>query len=189
MKLKRSEEVLTADDADEDDGISGRFTGLFNSSASSAVDSSSIRPPFPIGFVRGTVSRPGCQWFRNSAHHNGPMGSFGKPIRGRSRPFMRPILPSLPMGSFGKAVTGFVRGKPIAQGIDIFRNSAHHNGPMGSFGKPIRGRSGPFSRRILPRQPLASFRNTVVGFVRGIPSMRLKRSEEALTADDADNRR
>ena len=93
------------------------------SSASSAVDSSSIRPPFPIGFVRG----------------NGPGGPHW-----------------LRLGN-----------GPLARSNDAFRNSTHHNGSMGSFGKPIRGRSGPFSRPILPRQPLASFRNTVVGFVRG----------------------
>jgi hypothetical protein len=30
------------------------------------------------------------------------------------------------LASFGES--------PLARGIDIFRNSTHHNGPMGSFG-------------------------------------------------------
>jgi hypothetical protein len=42
----------------------------------------------------------GINTFRISAHHNGPMGSFGMPVGGRNRPLTRPILPRLPMGSW-----------------------------------------------------------------------------------------
>ena len=49
--------------------------------------------------------------FRNSTHQNGSVGSFGKSIRGRSRPFSRPIPPIMPLASFGKTVVGLVRGE------------------------------------------------------------------------------
>jgi hypothetical protein len=65
------------------------------------------------------------------------MGSFGKPIRGRSRPFSRPIIPRVPLGSFRKTVVGFVRENGRSWSKDIFRNSTHHNGPMGSFGETV----------------------------------------------------
>ena len=109
-----------------------------------------------VGFVRGTTAPPArsIHIFRNSTHHNGPMGSFGEADSREKSPVSRPIMPRFPLGSFRKTALasfgeqptipiGFVWGKPACP-EDIFRNSTHHNGPMGSFGKAIRGRSRPF---------------------------------------------
>jgi hypothetical protein len=70
-------------------------------------------PEFAIGFV----SKNG-HWLRSGkAHSPGASTLFGtqhiitdqwvrlvKPVRGRRRPFVRPILPSLPLASFRKTV-------------------------------------------------------------------------------------
>jgi hypothetical protein len=92
-------------------------------------------PRTRIGFVRGSHPSGTSTLFGNQHVITGQWVRLVKPIRGRGPPFMRPILPSLPTGSFRKTVIGFVRGKPLAQSIDTFRNSTHHNGPMGSFGQ------------------------------------------------------
>jgi hypothetical protein len=110
-----------------------------------------------------------------------------KPFRGRSGPFSRPIMPRYPLGSFGATplasfgktasqtqLASFGDG-PCRRGIDTFRDSTHQNWYWLRLGKRIRGRSGPFSRPIMPRYPLgsfgatplASFGKTVVGLVRG----------------------
>ena len=147
---------------------------------------------------------------------------LAQPIRGRCRPFSRPILPRQPLASFGKrpltrnwlrsgkahsprastlfgtqhiktgqwvrlrnrlagdvarflcpssrdshwlrlVIRRWLRsGKTPARSIDVFRNSTHQNWYWLRLGKPFHGRSRPFSRPILPRQPLASFGNTAL---------------------------
>jgi hypothetical protein len=67
-----------------------------------------------IGFVRGKPPGQSIDTFRNSAHHNGPMGSFGETDSGRSRLFSRPIPPIMPLASFGNTVVGLVRGGELA---------------------------------------------------------------------------
>jgi hypothetical protein len=52
-----------------------------------------------IGFVRGKPPGQSIDTFRNSAHHNGSMGSFGKTDSGRSRLLSQPISPIMPLGS------------------------------------------------------------------------------------------
>jgi len=74
-----------------------------------------------------------------------PLGSFG----------------ATPLASFGKTASqtqlaSFGDG-PCRRGIDTFRDSTHQNWYWLRFGKPIRGRSCPFSRPIMPRYPLGSF--------------------------------
>jgi hypothetical protein len=62
--------------------------------------------------------RRGIDTFRDSTHQNWYWLRLGKRIRGRSRPFSRPIMPRYPLGSFGatplasfgKTVVGLVRG-------------------------------------------------------------------------------
>ena len=61
------------------------------------------RPADRIGFVWGTASRPGASTlFGTPRIITGQWVRLGKPFRGRSRPFVRPILPRSPLASFGR---------------------------------------------------------------------------------------
>jgi hypothetical protein len=131
----------------------------------------------PLTFGESPLAR-GFDTFRNSTHRNGPMGSFGATDSRRSRPVTRPILPSLPMGSFGKRPltrTWLRSGKAHSPGASTLFGTQHIvTGQWVRLAQPIHGRCRPFTRPILPSQPLASFGNTAVGFVRGTLPTRLK---------------
>ena len=99
---------------------------------------------------------------------------LAQPIRGRNRPLMPPILPSLPTGSFGKTATDRLASfgeSPPDVSINTFRNSTRQNWYWLRSGKPFRGRFRPFSRPIMPRIPLGSFgRTRLVGWAPPIAS-------------------
>jgi hypothetical protein len=111
-----------------------------------------------VGFDRGGCHEP--HWLRS-----------GKRTPPRVTTVSELNTSKLVLASFGETAVadaiGFVRGKPCPRSNNAFRNQTHYKGSMGSFGQTDSRAIWPFSRPILPRQPLASFGNTVVGFVRG----------------------
>ena len=118
------------------------------------TESSAIWPVFlthppesPIGFVSqkrslasSGESSPGqsINTFRNSTHHNGPMGSFGQTVSWAIRPVFSTHYAETAVGfvSQKRSLASFGESSP-GQSIDTYRNSTYHSGSMGSFGQTV----------------------------------------------------
>ena len=144
-----------------------------------------------VGFVWETAPHPkmasfgesplaqGIGTFRNSAHHNGSMGSFGETDSREKSPVYATHSPELANGFVWSRGVGFVwetaphpklasfGESPLAQGIGTFRNSAHHNGSMGSFGETDSREKSPVYATHSPELANGFVWSRGVGFVRG----------------------
>ena len=134
------------------------------------------------GEVFGTQHIITGQWVRLRNGFADPIGFvWGKPLRGRSRPFSRPIVPNYPLGWFGATpVASFGETasptplasfgeSPCRRGIDTFRNSTHHNGSMGSFGQTVSRAIWPVFSTHHAEIPIGFVWLHAIGFVWGTP--------------------
>jgi hypothetical protein len=116
-------------------------------------------PSEVVTIPSGKAHSPGASALFGTQHIiTGQWVRLVKPIRGRCRPFVRPILPSLPMGSFGKTGHWLRSRKAHSPGASTLFGTQHIiTGQWVRLAQPIRGRSRPFMRPILPSLPMGSW--------------------------------